>query len=171
MNMNKKLITALLLAPTLLLGCASYNYTDAPPTMGKMYSKYAYLGYEGKPRSIEDVGIVTTDGLIKIRSVDGLPASSYTELKTSGFYSGGRYQLHLLPGVHTLTMGFSDNRGGGSRSWSTSDVTKIISLSKGQVIHLSLYGDGRTWTAKESDGSSAMAVIVSDFKELAETSK
>ncbi|QGJ19863.1 MULTISPECIES: hypothetical protein [unclassified Polaromonas] len=169
--MNKKIITALLLVPAILAGCASYNYTDAPPTMGKMYSKYAYLGYEGKPRPIEDVGIVTTDGLIKIRSVDGLPASSYTELKTSGFYSGGRYQLHLLPGVHTLTMGFSDDRGGGSRSWSTSDITKTISLSKGQVIHLSLYGDGRSWTAKESDGGSALAVITSDFKELSEKTR
>jgi len=169
--MNKKLITALLLAQTILLGCASYNYTDAPPTLGMMYSKYAYLGYEGEPKPIEDVGIVTTDGLIKISSVDGYPVSGYKVLKTSGMYSGGRYQLHLLPGVHTLTMGFSDNRGGGSRSWSTSDITKTISLRKGQVIHLSLSGDGRSWTAKESDGSSALAVITSDFKELAEKTK
>ena len=169
--MNKKVIAVLLLASTTLFGCASYNYTDAPPTLGMMYSKYACIGYAGEPKPIEDVGIVTTDGLIKIRSIDGQPTSSYTVIKTSGMYSGGRYQLHLLPGTHILTMGFSDDRGGGSRSWSTSDVTKIITLGKGQVIHLSLTGNGKTWTAKESDGSSALAVIASDFQDLVQKNR
>ena len=164
--MNTKTIAALLLAQTMLFGCASYNYTDAPPAMGMMYSKYAYIGYSGELRPIEDVGIVTTDGLIKIRSVDGQSTSSYKVLKSSGLYSGGRYQLHLLPGTHILTMGFHDDRGGGSKSWSTSDITKIVSIAKGQVIHLFLSENGRTWTAKEADGSSALATIASDFKEL-----
>lgn len=164
--MNTKTITALLLAQTMLFGCASYNYTDAPPAMGMMYSKYAYIGYSGELRPIEDVGIVTTDGLIKIRSVDGQPTSSYKEFKTSGLYSGGRFQLHLLPGTHVLKMGFHDDRGGGSKSWSTSDITKTVSINKGQIIHLSLSESGKTWTAKESDGSSAFATIASDFKDL-----
>jgi hypothetical protein len=164
--MNTKSITAFLLVQTMLFGCASYNYTDAPPAMGGMYSKYAYIGYASELKPIEDVGIVTTDGLIKIRSVDGQSTSSYKVLKTSGLYSGGRYQLHLPPGTHVLTMGFQDDRGGGSKSWSTSDITKTISVDKGQVIHLSLSGNGKTWTAKESDGSSALATITSDFKDL-----
>ena len=164
--MNTKTITALLLAQTMLFGCASYNYTDAPPAMGVMYSKYVYIGYSGELKPIEDVGVVTTDGLIKIRSVDGQSTSGYKVFKTSGFYSGGRYQLHLLPGTHVLMMGFSDDRGGGSKSWSTSDITKTVSIHKGQVIHLSLFENGKTWTTKESDGSSALATITSDFKEL-----
>lgn len=165
--MNIKAITALLLVQTMLFGCASYNYTDAPSTMGVIYSKYAYIGYTDELKPIEDVGIVTTDGLIKIKSVDGQSASSYKVFKTSGLYSGGRYQLHLLPGKHILVMGFHDNRGGsGYISWSTSDITKIVSINKGQVIHLSLSGDGKTWTAKESDGSSALATIISDFNDL-----
>jgi hypothetical protein len=164
--MNIKSITALLLVQTMLFGCASYNYTDAPSTMGIMYSKYAYIGYTGELKPIEDVGIVTTDGLIKIRSVDGQSTSSYKVFKTSGLYSGGRYQLHLLPGTHILVMGFHDDRGGGYKSWSTSDITKIVSINKGQVIHLSLSGDWKTWTAKESDGSSALATIISDFNDL-----
>jgi hypothetical protein len=166
-SMNTKSITVLLLAQAMLVGCASYNYTDAPPTMGVMYSKYAYIGYVGELKPIEDVGIVTTDGLIKIRSVDGQSTSGYKVLKTSGMYSGGRYQLHLLPGTHVLTMGFSDDRGGPSKSWSTSDITRTISIEKGQVIHLSLSQSGKAWTAKESDGSSALATITSDFKDLA----
>lgn len=164
--MNPKTITALLLAQTLLFGCASFNYTDAPPAMGVMYSKYAYLGYSGDLMPIEDVGIVTTDGLIKISSVDGKSTSSYKVFKTSGLYSGGRYQLHLLPGTHILTMGFHDDRGGGSKSWSTSDISKMISIRKGQVVHLSVSGNGKTWTAKESDGSSALTTITSDFRDL-----
>ena len=165
-DMNTKSITALLLASVMLFGCVSYNYTDAPPTMGVMYSKYAYIGYTGEIKPIEDVGVVTTDGLIKIRSVDGQSTSSFKLFKTSGLYSGGRYQLHLLPGPHTLVMGFHDDRGGNSKSWSTSDITKILQLSKGQVIHLSLSENSRTWTAKESDGSSALATIKSDFNDL-----
>lgn len=170
-NMKKKAIAALLLTQTMLFGCASYNYTDAPPTLGMLYSKYAYMGYAGEPKPIEDVGIVTTDGLIKISMVDGQPISSYKVFKTSGMYSGGRYQLHLLPGTHVLSMGFHDDRGNGSRSWSTSDLTRTISIAKGQVIHLSLAGgSGRnTWTAKESDGSSVLPLITSDFKELKNT--
>jgi hypothetical protein len=164
--MKTKSIVALLLAQALLAGCASNNYTDAPPTMGVMYSRYAHMGYAGDLRPIEDVGIVTTDGLIKVYSVDGQPTSSYKMLKTSGLYSGGRYQLHLLPGTHVLSLGFSDDRGGPSKSWSTSSITKTIAIQKGQVIHLSLSQSGKTWTAKESDGSSALAAITSDFKEL-----
>lgn len=165
--MNTKSVTALLLALAILLGCATkYNYTDAPSTMGILYSKYAFIGYTGEIRPIEEVGIVTTDGLIKITSIDGQSASSFKSFKTSGLYSGGRYQLHLLPGPHTLVIGFYDDVGGRSRSWSTSDITKTIQISKGQVIHLSLSKDGKTWMAEESDGSSALAAIKSDFNEL-----
>jgi len=164
--MTTRSIAALLLAQALLAACASNNYTDAPPTMGAMYSRYAHMGYAGDLQPIEDVGIVTTDGLVKVHSVDGQPSSSHKVLKTSGFYAGGRYQLHLLPGTHVLGLGFSDDRGGPSRSWSTSSVTKTVSIKKGQVIHLSLSQDGKTWTARESDGSSALAAITSDFREL-----
>lgn len=163
--MNTKSIIVLAIS-VMLFGCASFNYTDAPSTMGVMYSKYAYLGYEGGMRAIDEVGIVTTDGLIQIGSLDGQPMSHFRGFKDSGLYSGGRYQLHLLPGTHTITMGFHDDRGNGNASWSTSSITKILSIGKGQVIHLSLAQGGRTWTAKESDGSSAFPVIAKDFKEL-----
>ncbi len=165
--MKTKFVTALLLVQAMLVGCASYNYTDAPSTIGVMYSKYAHMGYAGDLKPFEDVGIVTTDGPIYIHSVDGQAISSYRVFKTSGLYSGGRYQLHLLPGTHILSVGFSDSRGGPYRSWSTSNITKVISIEKGQVVHLSVSQNGKTWTAKESDGSSALATITSDFKDLA----
>lgn len=166
--MSKPLIAAIAVAQLMLSACASYTYTDAPPTLGALYSKYAYIGYDGPVQPIEEVGIVTTDGLLQVKMIDGRSASSYRAFKTSGFYYGGRYQLHLLPGSHTLTLGFHDDRGGGSKSWSTSDVTKTITIARGQVIHLFLSESLRTWTAKSSDGSSALATIISDFRELSQ---
>ena len=164
--MNHRSISAIAFALLVLTACASYTYTDAPPTLGVLYSKYAYLGYDGQLQPIEDVGIVTTDGLIEIKMIDGRSASSYRVFKTSGFYYGGRYQLHLLPGIHTLTLGFHDDRGGGTISWSTKDITKTIAIAPGQVIHLFVSTSGRTWMAEESDGRAALATIVSDFNEL-----
>jgi len=164
-NKAKVVLSALVLSLS-LIGCASNNYSDAPPTLGVMYSKYAYLGYDGEQLPIEDVGIVTTDGMIQIKSVDGTPMSAFTLYKTSGFYSGGRYQLHLMPGAHTLVMGFHSDHGTGTISWSTTDLTRQINIAKGQVIHLSLGQSGRKWNALESDGSSALAMITKDFTEL-----
>lgn len=168
-SMKTKPLILLAVCQALLVGCASYNYTDAPPTLGVMYSRYAHIGYDGAIRPIDDIGLVSTDGLIRIHSLDGKPMNDYRIFKTSGFYSGGRYQLHLLPGAHILTMGFHDDRGGGSISWSTSDITRIINIRKGQVIHFALSQDGRTWTAKEFDGSSALPIIKDDFNELTAT--
>ena len=165
-SMKRQTIAALLIATGLATACASHNYTDAPSRMGFLYSRYAYLGYDGDIRPVDEVGIVTTDGLIQIQSVDGQPMRHYRGFKTSGFYSGGRYQLHLLPGTHLLTMGFHKDLGDGNVSWSTSSITKAVSIEKGQIVHLALSEGGRTWKAIESDGGSAREVILADFKEL-----
>lgn len=164
--MKAKTLSVVLASVFLLWGCASYNYTDAPSTLGGLYSKYAYIGYDGKLLDLADVGVITTDGLIKLTMVDGKPISALRSYKTSGLYSGGRVQLHLLPGIHSLSLAFHDDRGGGTISWSTSDVPKTISIAKGQVIHFSVSQSGRTWQANETDGSSALATITSDFKAL-----
>lgn len=164
--MNSRLILTIALAQLVLTACASHTYTDAPPTLGVLYSKYAYIGDDGELQPIESVGIVTTDGLLQVKTIDGRSASNYRAFKTSGFYYGGRYQLHLLPGSHTLTLGFHDDRGGATKSWSTTDITKTITIASGQVIHLFLSEGRRTWTAREADGAGALATIISDFREL-----
>lgn len=164
--MKVKLITAALIAVSLLSGCASNSYTDAPPTLGVMYSKYAYLGYSGDPQPIENVGIVTTDGLIKIKQIDGDAIEQFQVYKTSGLYSGGRFQLHLLPGNHTLTMGFHDDRGSGTIAWSTMDVTKTFTIEKGQILHISVVNQGRHWDANVTEGAKDRAAIESDFASL-----
>ena len=164
--MKRQTIAALAIATGLATACASHNYTDAPSRMGFLYSKYAYLGYDGDVRSVDEVGIMTTDGLIQIQAVDGQPMTHFRGFKATGIYSGGRYQLHLLPGAHVLTMGFHKDLGDGNVSWSTSSISKTVSVDKGQIVHLSLSEGGRTWKAIESDGGSARKVVLADFKEL-----
>ena len=172
--MNTKLFATLLLATPLLFGCAvRKDYTDAPVTFGGLYPKTAVLGYEGEPMPIEDAGIVTTDGVLYLTSLDGKPIHTYKTLKTKSLYKieMGRYQLHLTPGEHVLTMGFSSSTGGGPtptyRAWSKADVTKTITIAKGQVIHLNPGWSNGKWNAFTHDGSRALPVIKADFLELA----
>lgn len=149
-----------------LTACGSLDYTDAPPTLGVMYSKYAYTGYSGDLKPMADVGVVTTDGLIQVQTVDGKPLSAYRSFKTRGLYSGGRFQLHLLPGSHRLSLSFHDDRGSGTVSWSLSNIDKTIEVKAGEIIHLSLVTGGNTWNVRISDGSAARQVIASDFAAL-----
>jgi hypothetical protein len=165
--MNKVVISTSLIVLFGITGCVSNSYTDAPPSLGGMYSIYAYIGYEGELKPIEEVGIVTTDGLVKIRSVDGISIDTLKKYKKSGLYSGGRVQLHLLSGAHTLILGYHDDRGGGNISWSTSNTTKTISINKGHVIHLMAGSSGMKWKVIERDGSSAKDAIINDYKDLA----
>lgn len=164
--MKKTLIIAALTATSLLTGCASNSYTDAPSKMGVLYSQYAFVTYEGSQKSFDEIGIVTTDGLIKIVSVDDMPVGSYKSYIKKGFYSGGRYQLHLSPGQHKLEYGFHSDNGGGSKSWSRQNQSRVINIAAGQVIHLGLVTSWGTWTAKESDGKKALATIKADFNTL-----
>lgn len=164
--MKLKALIFILSAAVILVGCASYSYTDAPPSLGPLYSKYAVIGYEGEIQELDSVGVLTTDGLIKITSVDGEPLSNYRVYKDSGFYSGGRFQLHLEPGEHDLTLAFSDDRGGPSRSWSAEDISKKITIERKQILHLSLSRDWNSWDAKQHDGSGARATIETDFVDL-----
>ena len=71
-----------------------------------------------------------------------------------------------MSGTHTLTLTYHDDRGDGSISQSTSTLTKTITITKGQVVHLRGYMDGNKWNVVELDGKSAIAVITSDFKDL-----
>jgi hypothetical protein len=164
--MKQNALIIIISATLTLVGCASYTYTDAPPSLGPLYSKYAVIGYEGEIQDLDSVGIVTTDGLIKITSVDGKPLSRYRTYLDRGFYSGGRFQLHLEPGEHDLTLAFSDDRGGSSRSWSTEDIYKKITIERKQILHLSLHKSWNSWDAKKHDGSSARSIVERDFHAL-----
>lgn len=164
--MKLKALTAILFATVILIGCASYTYTDAPPSLGPLYSKYVVIGYGGEIQDLDSVGVLTTDGLIKVTSVDGQPLSNYRMFLDSGFYSGGRFQLHLEPGKHDLTLAFSDDRGGPTKAWSTVDISKKITIEKKQILHLSLSKSWNKWDARQHDGSAARATIERDFKAL-----
>ena len=149
----------------LICACSSFNYTDAPSRLGGFYSQYVMIGYEGDIKPIEDVGIITTDGFIKVHMIDGVNVKDNRIFNSIGHNTLGRYQLHLNPGKHTLSLNFSMMTPS-SHSWSTTPATKSIDIKKGQVIHLSLIFNKETWNAKESDGAAALPVISEDFKKL-----
>lgn len=149
-----------------LSACGSLDYTDAPPTLGVLYSKYAYTAYQGDIRPMSEVGIVTTDGLVQIETIDGKPLSAFRSFKTRGLYPGGRFQLHLLPGSHRLSLSFHDDRGNGTVSWSISNLDKTIDVKPGEILHLSLLSSRSTWNVRMTDGSAARQVIASDFAAL-----
>jgi hypothetical protein len=155
-----------LIITTMMYGCANptYTYTDAPPTMGPMHSKYVQIGYEDELKPIEDVGIVTTDSIVNIRSINDRPIESFNIYKKTGIASQGRYQLHLLPGTYTLSLSFRTEN-----LWSTSNLTKKISITKGQILHLSWVGFRNKWNVEEHDGSAALDIIRNDFIELSTT--
>lgn len=158
--------SAIFASAILLAGCVTNSYTDAPSKMGALYSRYAYVAYDGPIKPANEVGIVTTDGLIAIKYLNGQTMNNFTLYKSRGFYSGGRYQLHLLPGTYELVMGFHYDKGQGFKTWSTTDVKKTIAISAGQVRHLSVEQGWRSWSVLESDGSKALATIQEDFQEL-----
>lgn len=156
-------ISSALLIATLLFGCytPTYTYTDARSSV--LDSRYVQIGYEGELRAIEDVGIVTTDGIVNIKSINNKPIDTFKIFKKSGLGSSiGRYQLHLLPGTYVFSLGFYSGN-----AWSTSDIVKSVTVTNGQVLHLSWIDSGRSsWSVKEHEGSAALASIRSDFKEL-----
>jgi len=164
--MKYRFFLASIAAVFTLNGCATYSYTDAPSTMGFMYSKYAFVAYDGKTLPFEEIGVVTTDGLVKIKYVNDQPMSNFTRYYTEGMYTGGRFQLHLLPGTYTLVMGYHMDLGSGTKSWSISDVKKTITIEGGQVTHLSLWQSGSKWGVNESDGIKALDTIKKDFHAL-----
>lgn len=146
---------------SLLSACASHNYTDAPPTMGFLCSKYAYIAYDGDLKPSSDIGVITTDGRVSIERVNGdLVASNWRCYKQKGFYSGGRYQLRLAQGEYVLTLSFHQDLGDGNIYYSRRNLDKSISIAAGQIIHL------EGWPARELDGSAARGVIDKEYEEL-----
>lgn len=153
----------------LLAGCASNSYLDAPPSLGFLYSKRVQIAYAGELRGLDEVGVITTDGIVAIESVDDVPVREIRSFQKRAWYSNGRYQLHLLPGSHRLTLSFSFYFGTTHFTrfaYSTSDLSKVVHLEKGQVLHLSLINMGRQWDVRASDGSAALAEIRADFAAL-----
>lgn len=155
----------IVLLALLLSACASNNYTDGPPSLGFIYSRYVYIAYDGPLRAFEDVGIVTTDGLFRISSVDNVSVNVMHNYQDNGLYAGGRVQLHLLPGKHHLKLGYYDDRGDGFITESVSLISKEITIAKGQVIHFGGQFSKIAWSPAQ-DGRSALDVMKRDFEEL-----
>jgi hypothetical protein len=160
--MNIRLLAA---AATLALGaCASTQYGDGISLPG-LESKYAKIGYEGPLRDVGTVGIVTTDGIVRVSSVNGKPTGEMPGFANKAWAGSIRYQLHLPPGTHRLSMSFYLNNGQRT-AWSTSDVEQVITLAPGQIVHLTWLEQRRGWSVMQGDGSAARNAIHADFAKL-----
>ena len=163
---NWKVLLALPLL-MLLTACQTpnYNYSDAPPSLRGLYSKYVLIAYSGEIKEPSEVGIITIDTFIKVIKIDGKPVADYRLYKDSGFHPAGRFQLHLDPGLHSLEFGI-DYSGDSIKIKSKENITAPFVIEAGDVIHLSFVDEGKTWTFKESDGSTDIDTIRKDFDEL-----
>ena len=147
-------------------GCATKTgtYIDGV-SAGPLYSKTVNLYYPGEVQPFESVAVVTLDSSLIVRSIKdskGNVVPSVLEKIKRGFYSTGRRQSHLLPGIYTFTLGYYYTDGNSS-SRSIEDIDKTISLEKGQVRHLNLFSGGRRWSLSDTDGAAALSTIKEDF--------
>lgn len=172
--MTKKSIVLLVSTIALLAGCSTiermvelkHNYTDGSSGPSGMSRKAVMLGYDGPVRPWSEIAVVTTDGTLNVEAIDRTPASSFRLWENKTLAKSGRFQLHLPPGDHILTMSFADNRSSLVRSWSRSNQDVVIKLVPGQVLHLEKHVNGNTWGVSQYDGSSATAIIKIDFYNL-----
>ncbi|MCA1326083.1 hypothetical protein [Herbaspirillum sp. alder98] len=171
---TKTSIALLISTLALLAGCSTldrmtelqHNYTDGSSGPGGLSRKAVMLGYGGPVKPWNELAIVTTDSTLVVEAIDGVPASSFRLWKNKSLAATGRFQLHLPPGEHVLTMSFSDNRSSRIRSWSQFNQDFAVNLVAGQVLHLEKRTDGNTWGVSRYDGSRAKAVIQIDFYNL-----
>lgn len=165
MNLYPLLLVA---ATCALTACAfpSTKYTDAP-YVGGMYSKTLLLGYDGEPRPISEVGVMTQDGVLQVRKIsrDGQVVPLRAISKKDYLHSTGRTQIHLLPGKYQVEFCFfasSPQR----TAWCTTPVFRTVDMSAGQVKHYAFLERGRQWSTVEHDGTQDLAEIEADFKML-----
>lgn len=143
-----------------------YDYTDGPPTLAGIYTKSLVIGYDGPLKDFSEIGVVTTKPGVCLTVLDGKSASFYRTYKTSSLMPGGRFQIHLSPGIHTLSMCYRFESPQ-VFYYSKEDVTRTLFIQKGEVIHLQSTSPSRnSWGIEFHDGSKALPTIKADFDEL-----
>ena len=178
--MNRLLQIAFFLYITFLLSaCHTYTYVDGVTPMLGRYPSIVVIGYSGDIKEFEDVGIITTDGTITVKGINGKPMIFYRTFQTKTKFpsQAGRYQVHLMPGKYTLDLRLFDELSP-RKVMSASDSPKVIEIKKGEVIHLSYFfprdpkerfnpwaGDFY-WDIKLHDGRAGLPAIKEDFEKF-----
>jgi hypothetical protein len=170
----RRLSLALLCLYTIFLlsGCRSYDYTEGnKPYLGR-YPTVAIIGYSGDIKEFDEVGVITTDGTITVKTIDGILVNTLRkyEIKTRIPSQTGRYQVHLMPGIYILELElFSEALPflGQPALRSRKPITRIIGIKKGEVLHLSLIQpESGTWSIKFHNGIAALPEIKKDFQKM-----
>src|SRR6218665_3172792 len=125
-------------AVLLVSGCSlpSTKYTDAP-YVGGMYSKRVLVTYSGDLRPISEVGVLTQDAVLQIRSVkrNNTPVAVRQFSEKGYLYSTGRTQIHFAPGIYEVEFCFYQSSQYGT-SWCTTTLSQTMRFVAGQVTHV-----------------------------------
>ena len=152
-----------------LAGCASVS--------GVLYSKKVYIYYPGTVLPLEDVAVISyVSGLtVTVADSNGNNIKPIQIYGKSGLYGSGPNQYHFLPGVYNFSFGlFLINCTGYSvrgqcsqwlTSRSTSDINKVITLKKGDVLSFGYSGSGSHWSPEIRDNSSELDKIKANYEE------
>lgn len=148
-------------------GCVSLNYTDGASQFIRRNVPIAVVGYSGDFRPIEEVAVVTTDGMLKVVAIDGIPAFKFRILTLTPAGDYGRYQVHLEPGTHELTLsmqGFKYHPYPGTDP--LKNAKRRVHIKKGDIMHLSLVKNGVFHDVRATDGRAGLSALTYDFDRL-----
>lgn len=138
-SINSILIASLI---SVSAGCA---------TVSNLFLPRVTLAYEGKPRPVEEVGVLFGDGVLKITKIDGVAESDHRRMEA--IQAGGWGQIDLLPGEHSIEFCFRYEESAGTDSFGKS-MTKSRYCRSGHVAKLAVE-KGRVYQAflREEGGS------------------
>lgn len=162
-----RLLSLALICMMPLIGCVNLDYTDGAAQFIRRGVPIALIGYSGDFRPVEEVGVITTDGIMKVVAIDGIPAYKFRILTLTPAGDYGRYQVHLEPGKHELTLsvqGFKYHPYPGSDP--LKNAKRRIQIRQGEIMHLSLVKNGIYYDVRATDGRAGLAALTSDYDRL-----
>ncbi|MDZ7919256.1 hypothetical protein [Rhodoferax sp.] len=152
---------AILIVSAALSACStpqSYNsfFNNSNPAV--------YKTYAGESRNAAELGVVVTDSIIDVVSIDGRPLDKMQRYgKKLGLLSGERVQFHMEPGSYVFELCFSIPGPHGSRCDGT--LKFPVSVVSGQYQMLVWKNLPRNqWTASVQDALASRSEIDADFR-------
>jgi hypothetical protein len=166
---------ALILAGCTTISDTKYSYQVCCGLVGYipgLASKTVQLRYPGAVRPLEDVGVVSynADLVVKVKDSDGNDVKIFSVYGKKGIDANGLNQQHFLPGTYTFVFGFyrvsyAENAQYSSIAKSIYDITKVVTIEKGDIIHFTYTVKGRQWSLIQKDDSAEKDKVKADYEE------
>ena len=95
--------------------------------------------YEGKRLPLSESGVLTCEGYLSIKAIDG---NTNHHIASGGGLWFRDCAVSLAPGKHTVTFRYIT---GGTVSFSTGYVTHEVNIEKGNIYRIKYTFEGKTW--------------------------